>query len=144
MAWALFGVAFIMRTNDNKPEWPSVLFLLVAIATGFSFGLVQEKGLRQKNIQAFTRWRRISDLFLLLLFVLVCCEKRPSAIFTTGFGIVFMGSGLYHLHSDRKRGRHWLQTNQVQSPPVVFSHGALFYPLGMVLFAWGVSIHSKD
>jgi hypothetical protein len=142
VAWALFGVAYIMRTY-NKPEWPSVIFLLLAIATGFSFGLVQEKGLRQKNIQAFTRWMRISDLFLVLLFFLVCCEKRPSAILTTGFGIVFMGSGLYHLHSDRKRGRHWLQTNQVQSPPVVFSHGALFYPLGMVLFAWGVSIHSK-
>ena len=50
-----------------------------------------------------------------------------------------MGLGWSQLHENRKRGAFWLANDETNPMFQVFSYGALTFPLGAMVLAWGLS-----
>lgn len=142
-AWGVFGFSAFWPVIVG---WvPFVVFPLF-LAVGFSMAMQQTAGLREKDVNAVSRWARCVDVGIFLSILAIGYHGRALAVALMFLGLVFTSYGALALHADRKIGRSWLRQADVTIPamthdkPQIFSYGALAFPFGMIALAWGVSM----
>lgn len=124
---------------------PFVVFILF-LGVGYSMAKQQTVGIREKDVDAFTRWGRCVDAGILLSTLFIAFYGKFSAVVLMLVGLLCIRYGSLALHSDRKIGSSWLLKADATIPPMshdrpqVFSYGALAFPFGMIALAWGLSV----
>lgn len=123
---------------------PFVVFILFLVV-GYSMAMQQTAGMREKDLEAVTRWGRCVDASILLSALAIAFYGKASAVVLMLVGLLCTRYGLLALHGDRKIGWSWLHQADATIPPMshdhpqVFSYGALAFPFGMIALAWGLS-----
>ena len=137
LAFVIFGLAPFFPFWTGL--WP--YFLLLACG-GVAFGLtmLQEVGLRSGQVAVWKKWIQVTDVALLILVVFLGAQGGLAAALLAIAGGIGWGLGMHRLHRDRKRGHMWLTDGTVNVRPVVYSDGALWFPLGVLLLAWSMSV----
>lgn len=139
VAYLMTAVAAFLPTFSGHHFW-SVLLFLTIVAQGFAVGVQHVLGIRANDKQKLFKWTRVS----VVLYALICIFIFLASGFAAGMlaltGSLFMGAGWMLLQTDRKRGEHWMETGQLNPNWTVYSYGVLLFPLGLILFSWGLSI----
>ena len=142
-AWGVFGFSVFW---PQIVEWvPFVVFALF-LAVGYSMAKQQIAGLREKDLEALSRWGKCVDVGLILSALAIGFYRRGVAVVLMVIGLFLVSYGALALHADRKIGRAWIRQADASIPilsnnhPQVFSYGALAFPLGMIILAWGLSV----
>jgi hypothetical protein len=140
-AWGIFGFAVFWPVPVG---WIPYAVFPVLLAVGYSMAMQQTAGLREHDVDAVSRWARCVDVGLLVKILLIGCYGRGLAVALMLVGLVLSSYGSLTIHHDRKFGHMWLRQPDAAvsvGKPQVYSYGVLAYPLGMIVLAWGLSIH---
>jgi hypothetical protein len=140
VSYSILGIAAFLPKFSHSIFFPLLIFLNILIA-GFAAGIQQVLGLRAGDADKLHRWSRMSLILMTVLSVLVMLGRGWRAGFLVYMGTIIMSLGWGRLHHDRKRGAFWLQTDVTNPHFDVYSFGVLIFPLGVLLLAWGMSIH---
>jgi len=139
VSWCCLAFTALLPTYAAKLGLGLVLFLAIWLQ-GFAISQQQIAGLRAGSEIAFKNWLRVSTGIYALIVILTGIHSGLIAALLSLGGIILQQWGRVQLHRDRKRGAHWMATEQVNTSFTVYSQGVLLIPAGMMLWAWGLSI----
>eukprot|EP00977_Amphora_coffeiformis_P002187 scaffold425_cov175-Amphora_coffeaeformis.AAC.46 len=143
LAWGVFGFCVFLPFIVG---WEPFVTFTLLLGVGFSFAMQQTNGTREHDMEAVTRWGRCADVGMLLSAVITGVHGRATAVALMFVGFLMTSYGVLALRADCKIGRSWLQQQDTvvlamtRDRPQVYSYGALAFPLGMIVLAWGLSI----
>ena len=139
VAWFMICDSIPARLGSWQPFWSIVLFLAMA-AQGFAAGVQHVLGVRGGDAQKLQKWTRVSAGLHLVIALLVFVLIEFTAGMLALSGSLAMETGWAIMQKDRKRGHFWMESGQSNPKWTVYSYGVLLFPLGLLLFAWGLSI----
>ena len=139
VSWCILAFTALLPMYAAKLGIGLVLFLAIWLQ-GFAVSQQQIAGLRAGSEIAFKNWLRVSTGIYALIVILTGIHSGLIAALLSLAGITVQQWGRVQLHRDRKRGAHWMATEQVNTSYTVYSQGVLLIPAGMMMWAWGLSI----
>jgi len=136
LVFGIFAIsAFLPYTISVVPY----LLFVAILAQGVVIGLFHEKALRSGDLQQIQQWIKYVACVTVVVIVLIAFHGWAAGLLSI-IGVALVAYGHYMLWQDRKRGKHWVESKSRNPNPVVYSFGALLVPLGMLLFAWSMTI----
>jgi hypothetical protein len=109
------------------------------IMQGRAYGLLLQKAIPNKDNDRRSRLGRIIMIVFGYLVIFQAFTGWASCVFSL-VGIVLVASGDNQMMGDRKKGRLWVETGNVNPAPYVYSYGPIFYSLGWIFLALAMSI----
>ena len=139
VAWCMTSVTVFLPYFDSGRFWKILLFL-VLIAQGFAIGVQHVLGIRAGDASKLQKWTRAAEFLFVLMVILVYVSSGYFAGSFVLLGVLLIFGGWRLLQRDRKRGTYWIENRTSNPDWTVYSYGVLLFPLGLLLFAWGLSI----
>jgi hypothetical protein len=149
ITWFILGIAaFLPYFAGVVP----ILLFLALVGQGVVLAIVHQiacrSGVPSGRPEILTRWSQYSYLGFAVIVMLLMFSSGTSILswntlvrlVSSVVGVVFYSWGQYVLHQDRKRGKHWMETDQKNPNPIVFSHGIPMFSLGALLLAYSMTI----
>ena len=87
-----------------------------------------------------TKWSIPFVLLFIMLAVNVGKSANGFAIFFTLPAALLIVLGQKTIFGDRKRGDFWMQTGKINTDPIVYSYGELYFMQGWILFSIAMSL----
>jgi hypothetical protein len=140
VAWFMISVSVFLPMFLRGSRFWKILLFLALFAQGFAIGVQHVLGIRACDDAKYQKWGRVVESFYILIVLLVFITSGFAAGMLTLFGVMLLGGGWKLLQMDRKRGEYWIETGAINPKWTVYSYGVLLFPLGLLLFAWGLSI----
>lgn len=140
VAWCMIAVTAFLPFWAAGGHFSSILLFLAMASQGFASGVQHVLGVRGGDSQKLQKWTRVSAGLHLAIAFLVFVSIEFMAGMLVLAGSFAMEAGWTLMQKDRKRGHYWMETGQSNPTWTVYSYGVLLFPLGLLLFAWGLSI----
>jgi hypothetical protein len=138
-AWLVLASAAFFPFYAEGYIVPPILFLLVALQ-GLAVGVQHTVGLRARAPGKLFKWTRATDLIYVAMSVAVYFLGGLAATGLVLVGCTMITGGWMVLHSDRKRGKYWVDNDRINPSYTVYSLGTLLLPAGLFVLAWGISL----
>jgi hypothetical protein len=140
IGWTMISVSVFLPIFYEGGRFWKILLLLLLIAQGFAIGVQHVIGIRAGDETKLQKWTRVADsIFVLIIFFVFITAGFFAGLFVL-FGVLLLIGGWNLLQTDRKRGTYWMEHRTTNPNWTVYSYGVLVFPLGLLLFAWGLSI----
>jgi Ca2+/Na+ antiporter len=140
ITWFMMAVTAFLPTWSEGGKFSSFLLFLALVAQGFAVGVQHVLGVRGADEHKLQKWSRVSVALLAFIVLVVFLSKEFAAPMLTLLGSAAMVTGWQLLQKERKRGNYWMETGQSNPFWTAYSYGVILFPLGLLLFAWGLSI----
>jgi hypothetical protein len=140
LGWCMISVTVFLPVFIEGGRFWKILLFFSLVAQGFAIGVQHVLGIRAGDENKLEKWTRVADSIFVLITILVFITAGYFAGLFVLFGVLLLLSGWKLLQMDRKRGEYWMQHRKTNPNWTVYSYGVLVFPLGLLLFAWGLSI----
>jgi hypothetical protein len=140
VAWGIFACTpFYPLGYDNEPGLFAALQFLAIVLFGLTVHQYHERIMVGDAESQFYMGPLVLAVAIVVVFLIgITSGMDIGGIVMVAFAVMY--SGYWFLHRDRKRGKYWLETQQTHPDPVIYSYGSIIMPIGMMIFAWGLSI----
>jgi len=139
LAWFLLAFTALLPTYSARLSIAVPLFFSILLQ-GYASSQQHVSGLRAGSEVAYQKWQGAVWAIYLVIVLLTAFHSGVWALLLSMAGIGIKQLGRYVLHHDRKRGAHWMATETVNPSYTVYSNGVLLIPVGMLVWAWGLSM----
>lgn len=139
LAWTLFGIASLLPFGGDGPSLRQWLILVNCILQGVVAGVLIQTALYKGDMAGKNKW----SIPFVILFVLLAANiglhgGAALALALPGAALVVLGQKT--VFGDRKRGDYWMETQEVNPNPIVYSWGEPLFMTGWILMSLAMAI----
>lgn len=140
VSWFMMAVSAFLPTYSAGGRFSSIILFLALAAQGFAIGVQHVLGIRAGDEHKLQKWSRVASAIFGFIVLFLFITKEFAAGLLAFLGTIAMGLGWMILQKDRKRGDFWMETGQANPSWTVYSNGVLLFTVGLLMFAWAMSI----
>ena len=141
LMWTVFGLScFLSVDNSILPvDMRKMLLLANCILQGLVAGVFIQTALYKRNLPLKNK---LSMLFVMLFLALAFNIGFDGGIarYLAFAGAICVIAGQKNVFGDRKRGDYWMEHNEVNPNPIVYSVGEPLFMLGWILLSTAIAI----
>jgi len=139
--WTLFGLSSFLAINNtiSNPDIRKWILLANCIAQAVVAGGFIQTALYKGNMPLKNKLSMVFVLLFILLAINIGFDGGIQRYLALA-GAVFVIAGQKTVFGDRKRGDHWMENNEVNPNPIVYSAGEPLFMFGWILLSTAMAI----